>query len=229
MACNQSFTTMNSDLLTVIIAHGNGRAAFNRHEKYWRILKSPMLVVSPVNDPLESDCENLFACEAEHSGSQASQRLIYLMKVLSDRNWNRCILFEYDSFLIEPRLPEGPGLHGVLFSNSEAPKFQAPVYANPPWYFDRWTFENMMATAERYPKLTEGGVADRYFSALCHFAGMPLFPFDPPGYSRGTICHEDVTTLRQAIKQGAYAFHGIKSAWVLTAIEQFWDEEHPHA
>lgn len=213
-------------LQVVIIAHGNGIAAFKRHEKFWLMHDVPLLVCCPENDPVETTHEKLVIGKAEHGGAQAALRLQGLMVELNRRQWNRCIIYEYDSFLLAPKLPQHRGFYGICFGNAESPKYSAPIYANPPWYFDRDSFEAMKAKSEAYPGFVEGGYADRYFSGLAYLAGVPVSDFEPPGYSRGLIQAEHLTEVENAIKQHhCYAFHGIKQEWVLRAIEQFWDEK----
>jgi len=214
-------------ILPVVIAHGNGIAAFRRHEKYWLMHKEELLVICPENDPLHSKHETIKMFKAEHSGKNAGSRLRALLTEISRRDWDHCVIYEYDSFLIKPELAEGRGLNGILFSNSESPRFAAPIYANPPWHFDRWTFERMMEASDKLPRMTEGGVADRYFSALAYFSNVPLFDYEPNGFSRGTIGTGDISAIRTAIYDGCYAVHGVKQEWVLKAIEQFYDESNP--
>ena len=55
------------NLQVVVIAHGNGIAAFNRHEKFWEAHKAPILVVCPENDPVKCKHEvvKLYEAHAE--------------------------------------------------------------------------------------------------------------------------------------------------------------------
>lgn len=213
------------NLQVVIMAHGNGVAAFRRHEKYWLAHKAPILVCCPENDQVETVHEKLVIGKAEHGGAQAALRLQWLMSDLSRRQWGRCIIYEYDSFLLTPKLPEHRGFYGICFANAESPKYSAPIYANPPWYFDRDSFDGMKAKGDDYPGFVEGGYADRYFSGLAYLAGIPVSDYSPPGYSRGIIDGGVLIEAERAIKQNhCYAFHGIKQEWVLRAIEQFYEE-----
>lgn len=216
----------------VIIAHGNGRAAFERHREFWTGfgLENQPVVVQPETDRLmETGCyDNRFVVltlgQAQHNGPDSIRRLRYLFDVLGDRMWNRCIIHEYDSISLQPMLPTGVGLFGNLKVNKEMPKFMAPIYANPPWCFSRSTFELMHAKAKQCDNLMEDGEADRWLSALAYLSGVPLFDYEPAGFSRGTIGWEDIPALREAIYKGALHIHGIKQKWVLAAAEQFYDE-----
>jgi hypothetical protein len=215
-------------LQVVIIAHGNGIAAFRRHEKFWKALEAPILVVAPEDDPVETSHEKLTFGLAQRNGRDSIKRLHALFDWLSVREWERCVIYEYDSFSLLPTLPTGGGLHGIVFHNNESPKFMSPRYVNPPWCFDRAAFYALHAKAKAYPTLYEQGEADRWISALAFLAGVPLFDYEPKGFSRGMITSGDVGGLTHAIKElHAIHFHGCKQEWVLRAIEQFYDESHP--
>lgn len=217
-------------LQVVVIAHGNGVAAFRRHEKFWLALDAPLLVVVPENDPVQTKHELLKVAGAERNGHESIRRLNAMFEHLKQRNWDSCVIYEYDSFSLEPKLPCKPGLYGIVFHNAESPKFMAPRYANPPWFFDRGTFELLFAKARQYYGLHEEGEADRWISALAFLAGVPLFDYSPRGFSRGTIGQGDIPALEHAIKtQRAMHFHGVKQDWMLHAIEQFYDEANPSA
>lgn len=221
---------MTPNLQVVVLAHGNGVAAFRRHEKFWLAHEAPLLVICPENDPLVSAHETHKTAQAAHSGEQASQRLGDMLYLLAARPWDQCIIYEYDSFLLVPKLPEPHGLYGITFRNQEAPKFMAPTYVNPPWFVDRRSFDLMMEKARAYPTVKELGFADRFISALAFLAGVPILSYDPPGYSKGTITYSDLPHLDARIKYDhCYAFHGIKQSFVLKAIEDFWDEANPLA
>jgi hypothetical protein len=216
------------NLQVVVIAHGNGIAAFNRHEKFWEAHKAPILVVCPENDPVKCKHEVVKLYEAQHSGPHALARLTALMEMLSQRPWDKCIIYEYDSFLLEPKIPEGKGFHSILFAEPHT-RFLAPRYGNPPWCFDRHSFGCMIDKMRDYPSIEEEGFADRFFSALAYLGGVPLLSFRPKGFSAGTITTEHISQIRTLIYEGGYVFHGVKQAWVLNAIEQFWEEAHPTA
>lgn len=214
-------------LQIVVIAHGQGIAAFNRHRKYWETFKAPILVVDPVNDPVDTDLPRLTIGNAEHNGHQSIIRLKALFEVLHQKPWEHCFIYEYDSFSLCPSMPGTSGLFGNLYANKESPKFTAPIYANPPWFFDRESFEAMRNVATTFP-VFEHGEADRWISALAYLAGVPLFDYDSKGFSRGTINEKDIAKLRKVIKEDrCIHIHGVKQKWVLAAIEQFYDEANP--
>lgn len=214
--------------IAVISAHGQSLAAFKRHQKFWAH-HDDVMVVSPENDPLLPiqfpTWKNVGVGMAEHNGRESIKRFQWIMGHLQDRtDWDWCVMHEYDSFFLEHRLPEYPGFYGVLWQNKESPGYMAPIYANPPWTFDRDSLLQMTAVAERYKGIFENGEADRYWSALAYLSRVPILPYGPPGFSRGTIGPKDIPALRGAIYGGAYAIHGVKQEWVLKAVEQFWDE-----
>lgn len=212
--------------ITVISAHGQGIAAFKRHAKFWQHYDQK-IIVSPENDELpwqEWPAWHRFTCgNAEHNGRESWKRFQSIMSALKSTVWDWCVMHEYDSFCLDPKLPEHPGFYGVLWENKESPKFMASRYANPPWTFDRESFVRMASIAETYPGIYENGEADRYWSALAQMASVPILAYDPPGFSRGTIDERSIKALRKAIHGGAYAIHGVKSEWALRAVEEFWE------
>ncbi len=215
-------------LQIAVIAHGQGIAAFNRHRKYWEAFKAPILVVDPVNDPVDTDLERLTVANAEHNGHQSIVRLKALFDVLHYKTWDHCFIYEYDSFSLCSSMPGTTGFYGNLYANKESPKFTAPIYANPPWFFDRASFEGMRHYATTFPALFEQGEADRWLSALAYLCGIPIFDYTPKGFSRGTIDETHISKLRTAIKEEKCVhIHGVKQKWVLAAVEQFYDEANP--
>lgn len=214
------------NLQVVVIAHGNGIAAFRRHEKYWLAHKSPILVVCPESDPVESKHETVKLFKACHSGPDALARLKALMENIAERSWGHCIIYEYDSFMLKPDVPDDNGFHSILFPEPNT-RFLAPRYGNPPWSFDRHSFGAMISKMREYPSINEEGLADRFFSALAYLGGVPMLHYNPKGFSSGTISTEHISQVRTSIYEGGYVFHGVKQNWVLNAIEQFWDEAHP--
>lgn len=218
--------------ITVVSAHGQGMAAYQRHFQYWDAdgTGNGLIVISPENDPVLCTqgyrCETVWHGKAEHNGRESWKRFQRIIESLKDRNWDWCVMHEYDSFCLDPKLPEHPGFYGNLWENRESPKYMAPRYANPPWTFDHDSFDKMAAVAAKYPGIYENGEADRYWSALAFMANVPILPYDPPGFSRGLIDEKKKTiqALRKAIYAGAYAIHGVKSKWALAAVEEFWDQ-----
>lgn len=215
-------------LQVVVITHDDGIAAFQRHEKYWKAFDSPILVVTPKGSKGKYDHETLAIGKAGRACGDSIVRLQALFDNLSNRNWDRCVIYEYDSFSIKAELTSDPGLFGIVFRNDQSPQFMAPRYANPPWSFDRPSFDRMREKAASY-RFNEYGEADRWISALAFLAGVPILDYQPLGFSRNTISAADIPSLMDAIKQrGATQFHGVKQEWVLRAIEQFYDEANPH-
>jgi hypothetical protein len=211
-------------LQVVVIAHGNGIAAFKRHEKYWLAHRAPVLVLCPEDDPI--DCQDCLAVgKATRAGMDSIYRLNALFRSLDCRSWERCVIYEYDSFSLDGKLPEGRGFWGNIKPNMESPKMMAARYANPPWCFDRESFDAMNEVRKQFD-LYEEGEADRWLSAHAELAGIPILNYSPNGFSRGTISQQkkDINKLRVAIYQGATMIHGIKQEWVLRAAEQFYDE-----
>lgn len=218
------------------MAHGNGIAAFRRHEKYWKGHLTDTLIVCPENDPVDVEGTVLKVGSAMHNGRGSIERIKAVFSHLyNGDHWDKCIIYEYDSFCLNARewnVAKFKGFYGNVKKNKESPRMMAPRYANPPWTFDGDTFRKMAQVMGNYPDLYEDGEADRYLSALAMLANVPIFDYSPKGFSRGTINTKksDIEDMKRAIYCGATMIHGVKQEWVLRAAEQFYDEKHlPHA
>lgn len=214
-------------LRVIVIAHETGIAAFKRHEKFWLKHGESPLVITPEGADLKTKHDVIGIHGAQRHGRESSKRLKRMFDQLAFDTWDRCVIYEYDSFTLNGKLPSSAGFYGIVFPNVESPKFMAPRYANPPWCFDRESFEAMNAVRLKYPALYEDGEADRWLSALAFLANVPIFDYEPPGFSRGVIGCEDIPALKKAIYDGTVALHGVKQEWVLKAVEQFYDEANP--
>jgi hypothetical protein len=211
------------ELCVVVIAHGRSQDTFNRHEKFWLAHKAPLIVVCPENDPISSQHETLKLFKAEHSGESATQRLRAIFEMLSTRKWERCLIFEYDSFFLDPNITSNMGLHGIYFDNKES-RFIAHRYPNPPWLFDRHSFGLMVNKMREYPSISELGFADRFIAALAYLSGVPMLEFDPPGFSASTILELHLPFLREQIHRGCKIVHGVKDAATLSKTLAYYEE-----
>jgi len=209
---------MKAKIQPVIIGHGRSLDVFERHEKFWLQHNCPLLVICPENDQLECRHETLKLFAAGHSGANALARLKAVMDYLESKTWDFCVMYEYDSFALKPDFPKSKGFYGILFENKD-PGFLAPIYANPPWYFDRHSFDLMIAKMREFPAIIERGFADRFFSALVYLSGIPMFHYNPPGFSAGTIMEAHMEYIRCEINNGTHIFHGVKDQKTLEAIK----------
>jgi hypothetical protein len=208
-----------------IIGHGAVRETFNRHIALWESLvvsKGHWITLSPEDDPLllrYPIWTDARIGKASHSGLESLKRLRWLLKHLSLAKQVRYhLIFEYDSFLTSGPTVSGNGLAGILFENKEPKRFSAEVYPNPPWLIDHASLVRMNDTASAYREVTEEGHADRWLAAIAKLARVPIIPYQPPGFSRGTITEADYPELEAAIKRGTTAFHGVKDKQTLDLI-----------
>lgn len=216
----------------VIIGHGAVNEAVERHLPIWvRIRSRNVLFLSPTNDPLRgiydyegfrkenihrSNLFNKYYGLAGHCGKEAAKRLRWLLSFLTENknsaSSDRVMIFEYDSVaLVAPKAVAG--LCGIVFPNDEPERFIAPRYVNPPWTLDYGSLRAINKVAQTYLGVWEEGYADRYLSALAHLAGVPILPYDPPGFSQINIAH-DCPSICSETK----IYHGIKSKETLNSI-----------
>lgn len=204
--------------LVVIIAHGKATPVFRRHLPLWESHGFPILVCTPQDDTVETEHEKVAYGPSEGAGECAHLRLSSLMLNLANRNNSHFVVFEYDSFFTERKIDFRRGFHGIMFANLESPKFMAPRYAGFPWIIDGGCLFQMIQAYGDFPNLKERGHNDRWLAALASISNVPMFDFDPPGFSRGKIKDEDFNDLKKAIDSGVKSFHGVKDQWVFDYI-----------
>ena len=210
------------DYLITIHAHRDGQAAFERNLAHWEMLGYDILILCPEDAPVETKHEVISCAKAEHHGWGSKERMVFWMEKVKRRNYNHFLLAEYDCLFLGDKLPEfGRGFYGILFHNAESPKYMADRYANPPWIIDSTSLNAMHNKAWEFPAVWEMGHQDRYLSAIAQLAGIPILPYDPPGFSRGTVGTEDLGQLCAAIICGTEMIHGIKDEFIYQKAVEF--------
>ena len=207
-------------LTVVVMAHGAAQRIFDRHMAFWESHGAPILVICPENDTVKTRHTRYSSRKAQHHGPEAHLRNRSTLQILSTIDSEFFLIFEYDSFCLNPTPNLQRGLSGVVFKDRDRARWMASRYATPPWMVDRLSLAAMESVAEEYPALTEEGFADRYFSALADLNGIPILHHSPPGFSRTTITSQDLSLLKSAIESGSSMIHGVKDSWVLHYIEE---------
>lgn len=205
----------------VVSSYAGAAPVFDALKPYWLAHKSPILVGSPENDKHLTEFENVYLEASSHHGPSSTRRMRRLFKLLGEREWDNCIIFEYDSFFLKPFTQIHRGFHAILFENQESPKYMAPRYGLPPWSFDRLSFDKMLQVMNDFPSIYENGYDDRFICALAFLANIPVLSYDPPGYASDTLKPHHLDDLKKHVQSGTTAIHGVKQEWMLRAIESF--------
>lgn len=214
--------------LITVLAHSEASETVARHIPIWLSLEWPIQICVPIEDrdlmPQKYDCRNairVFGIGAKGQGGTMAiaNRVKSLFSDLAKVEYaSHHVILEYDSFFLKPPLLRN-GVSGVLFPNAEAPKFTAHLYPNPPWIIDATSLREMSIWFNRFSDICELGHMDRLIPAAADGCGIPLLPYEPYGYSRGTIDLDlDFVTLATSIENGAFAFHGVKDKTTMQFI-----------
>ena len=226
-------------LSLTILAHGAAKETFMRHLPLWQALDPDYAVLMcPKNDSItfssvdvgakvfvgSATLVELAVGSAEHAGRDSILRLKKVLNHLADLDGiTHHLICEYDSFSLASTIKPQTGFTGNLVANNEPCRFMTPRYANPPWLIDHMSLFQMQRAAEHYTDVWEEGYADRYLSAIAHLAGVPILPYDPPGYTQETIHERDWPSVIEAIHFGATMIHGVKDDETLELVTDIYN------
>lgn len=137
----------------------------------------------------------------------------------SDPRWDYFIFIEADTIFLEAP-SEFPACGGTLAGFDSAGFFARRFY-HCPWCFSRAALGEFMSNAEAMlaVKLTEQGMIDRFLGLMDDLYKHRGFTVTPLlNWSRNTAEIEDLGMIEWAMKNGAWAVHGVKSPHVLESI-----------
>lgn len=202
---------MNKTII-VVFGYGKVQPVFDRHLPLWEAHGFPILVCSPVDDPLQSGHEPLNYGLSEHHGRQTTLRCYTSLEEAVKRGYAAIVLMEYDAFCLRKEFIIRPGLHGIISHTLEPRRFIAPRYVLPPWTLDGYSARKMLKIYKRYPEVVEEGYMDRLLAAWAFLAGVPILPllWDSPPVA--TLTPSDRDQVRLLASRGVCYWHGVKDA-----------------
>lgn len=213
--------------LVTIMAHGESHAqqTFFRHLPFWRAHGLPILVTCPENSKVAAPASlpMLTIGRASHHDAEANRRFRTLLGILARTEYDRHIIFEYDSLCISPELPDevlhSRGLFGNVFNALPGDaRFTAGQYIHPPLIVDRETLNRLLESAPDVPDESEGGFWDRWLGKLCEVARVKPKSFGDLGYSQNTIEEHHLNDAEMAARDKAVFFHGVKTSRTLVKL-----------
>lgn len=207
------------ELTVAVIAHGKAQATFDRHLPLWEAHGAPVMVFCPNNDPIKTRHVRHSCGEAAHHGIEANRRLRYIIRTLAAVDSEFFLIYEYDSFCLDPQPTLQKGWSGVLAPTECLASWIAYRYSTPPWMVDKESLELMAEQAVRYPAIVEKGYADRWFAAMAQTMGVPILGYEPGGFSNDTILPSQIPDMEKFITAGTTMFHGVKEEWMLKLIQ----------
>lgn len=193
----------------IIHAHGGRQDIVDRHLPLWEAFGHEVIFVTPTNSKVETGHPQFSIGKTSHHGPLCFHRVMLVLQVAARSSHDQFILFEADSFGLDPHAKILKGIRANIGVNHEPERFLAQRYINWPWTADRESVEKMLAVSDKYD-IYEEGYADRVYGALAHFAGIPILAHDPVGFGPNDILPEHWNYVSTLIHAGGVWFHGIK-------------------
>lgn len=205
--------------LICVMAHKEAQETFDRHFNLWRSLDADMLVACPDNSkvtvPEKSKVMLLDIGRAQHIGMQSIIRIRTILEHLDgQKNYDRFVFFEYDSFCLGP-LPDPRAMIMCPLFRDNAPDrgFTGTMFCHPPIMFTAAGLTKLVWEIKQMPMQWEQSVWDRWIGLAIERAG--LFPIDMlasgEAYASNTIHPEQFPGLAKAVQGGAVFIHGCKT------------------
>lgn len=216
------------------MAHADygAQLAFDRHLPFWRAHGLPMIAMCPSDSAVRTGLNTLLIGKRGHHSAEANGRFRMLLTALSKLgNFDRHVIFEYDSLCLVPELPyvKNHAVCGIAFRDDRPVRhfqlsnvpFEGKIFIHPPLIMTTVTILRVLESMRKLPYDAENGMWDRMLGLACERADIPVYSFREKGfaYSQNTIKHpHEISEACEAARNGAVLFHGIKQKEVLEAI-----------
>lgn len=214
-------------ILTMIMTHKEALPTVRRHLPIWENCPGKIFFTSPVDSMMMEKIgkhPELAIGFAEHHGELSAQRIIEIFKFALEyyEEWDHLLLMEYDAFALDITvdvIPPPGGVSATKYLQNKPIKFKGKFYLHYPMLFTR------IATEKVYKYLPEIKRNDRHFSdrfigRAVELARIPVRDLmkEKKAYTKNTILHKHHSQLREAVKNGAIFFHGVKDEETLKVI-----------
>lgn len=207
------------------MAHAEPAAedTFNRHLVFWRRLGHDISVMCPSDSQVKTGLPVMPIGTRCHNGPEANRRFRNLLEILAMTDYERYVIFEYDSICLSPTLPneiDGRGLWCNLFGEDQpaARGFLGSHFTHPPLVMDKETLRDIVRAGTDVPDEAERGFWDRWLGLVCERGCIPMRGYARLGFSKNTIAEAELPEAVQAVRGGAVMIHGIKSENVLNKL-----------
>jgi len=215
------------NLLQVVMTHKDSVETVARHLPIWEGITKNIIFASPEDSYMSegkfiNGYPEVRLGQAEHHGELSAQRIIKIFEFALKQDWEYFLLQEYDSFALAlPKevMPDKGGVSAALYNQNKIGKYKGRFYLHYPMLFDRGgckkVYENLprVVTRDRY-------FSDRFIGRAVEFAKIPVNDLlsNKKAFSKNTILPEHYSKLREAVKEGAVFFHGVKDVETLRII-----------
>lgn len=217
--------------MMVVMCHGDKNAieCFHRHSDEWDKFGFPTIVYAPRDKPLPNVGGQLLFGKASHHDDEAISRFLFLLRFISRMEFGQFAIFEYDSFILNNRIPDvGPsGLMGVMFHEPDRVTWGSGMFIHPPFIVGRSAAKALVKEADQLHTDIEAkaqGFWDRYLGILVERASRDI-AFQPlewgkDSWSNNTIEDEHIAEVCDAVERGVNWIHGCKSEKAYQAIKE---------
>lgn len=205
------------------MGHGSAQATFDRHLPVWERLGLPIIVVCPLDDPVNTGYQVVKIGSRQHHGAAAIDRFIKLIGVGVDTGATFILFNEYDSLAYEIpfHMKTTPGLHGWVWQDGDPRNgFVGRYFVHPPLFMDNESARKVLSASVKLKSLgSERGFWDRWIGMICEKGRIPMHTTEKHHFSRNTIEQGHIGLLKEALEKGATWFHGVKTESVYNMIK----------
>ena len=210
---------MKPDLL-IVLAHAAVQETYDRHLPLWKRHGLPIRVVTERDCPLKSNGESWVGMgNPGIIGQGMADRIKEAVRITAMES-DVAVILEYDCFMLDRAIAFPKGLHGYIWHNTEPCRFYSPRFCGAPWRLDSKSAGRMLAVADEYPDLTEGGHSDRINSALAWMANVPMLPNREKSWCK-VITPEMLPEVQKELESGTRYWHGIKDEVTLNLFTEY--------
>lgn len=218
---------------TIVFAHGDATETVYRHLDTWKKNTCNLIIVSPNNNPCLIYGENCLTYGArEHHGSSSLKRQLFAMKSALIYQSDYYVFLEYDALMLRPPRPrdmvQGNLFNEQIFKYKKITNDTNSCFLHFPWIFPHGLLKIFVESAKLYK--SDDSPQDIWIIRQLQNLGMEVCNLLPPfnninkfGLSEGLSfnsvdTNEKIIKMSEAVKNGAYALHGVKTKKVFEKI-----------
>lgn len=207
-----------------IMAHADAKDTFLRHFPYWKMQTESLdhiMAWMPEDGKFQIDGLTYQTIgKRQHHGPQALLRFRYMLEFLNGMDYERFLIYEYDSFSVSS-FPADMGdfaANCFIDPNAKEQGFEGSMFCHPPLVFSKTGLSTILKHLHGYEK----GFWDRAIGLAVQKSGIQPFNLVEKrlGFSSNTIEPSQFQDLRFAILGGAICFHGVKTVECLEVIKR---------
>ena len=217
----------NLKVANIILGYDKAKPVIERHLELWKSTCDILVFVMPEDACYTVPNHCTFIHEKSvHHGWGIIRRVMFAFKKALELDADVFCFMEYDAVMLKrPIITEErqvqvnvAGGNDPTYSE-EGYFFKAKFFCHTPFIFTRKALEHFCTVMDEEP--FEIGYPCRWFGGQLDKHNIPIFDLlgNGEGFTRNTI--DSPNDLINALNEGRYAIHGIKSDEVYNALENF--------